>query len=502
MVQLTGADFPAEWRDIIPGDAFTGRSDIDGLVTVPTRFQRIADRRLPQNALDLAPLEQLAQLGTGAFSGCTRITEIRFTNGFQRIGRNAFRGCTALAKVTLPSSLRAIGSSAFKDCVGLIRVDLPAALSRIQNGAFRDCVSLSQIDFPDALNSIDGDAFDGCCSLLDIDLPDSVSRLGMHVFRGCTSLRHLRLNPQLAERGWYVETNEAGIKLLRKRLVEADFCIHWGDTIPMGAFSGRSDIVGSVVVPSRFRKIDFGHTFQDFAEVGSFSGCNRITEIRLPDGFEVIPSYTFKDCTRLVRISLPATLTRIGKHCFDGCSSLAMLDLPDSLIEIGTSAFRGCSAIKELWLPEYIELLGAHAFAKCLNLRVLSMRSVRQFESARESRLAFGTAGFRQYAGCSNLRAVSAPAEVAARLPTDVFKDCGTPAPALLSAATPGLQLWYCWSLPRHRRCSPVAKQTVRAMMLVCARLRRNSKSRLPALPTEIWFLILGLLFRRDLGRK
>ena len=58
------------------------------------------------------------------------------------------------------------------------------------------------------------------------------------------------------------------------RLTAADFPASWGDTIPRGAFTRRSDIVGSVDIPARFVKIEGGGY-----GTGAFDGCDRITEV-------------------------------------------------------------------------------------------------------------------------------------------------------------------------------------------------------------------------------
>ena len=220
-------------------------------------------------------------------------------------------------------------------------------------------------------------------------------------------------------------------------LADADFLKEWGDTIPGCAFRRRLDIVGVVVIPAGFRKI--------------------------------------------------------GGMAFFGCFGLTELRFPDTLTEIGESAFWGCSRLAELRLPGSIESLGACAFSGCASLRLVAMHSVAQF--------ATGYVGAsKQFKGCTSLTAVSAPTEVASRFPADMFAGCGTAAQALLAAATADLALWYYWSRQSHLRCSPAAKDTVLAVMLVGLRLGRESESQLPGLPSDIWCwrLCAGMSWQRS----
>ena len=101
-----------------------------------------------------------------------------------------------------------------------------------------------------------------------------------------------------------------------------------------------------------------------------------------------------------------------------------------------------------------------------------------------------------QFAGCTSLTAVPAPAEVAARFPGDMFEGCGTAPPTLLAAAIADLELWCYWSRQTHRRCSLVAKDKLLAIMLVCVRLDLEPESgqQLPALPSEIWCCVLEFI--------
>lgn len=76
--------------------------------------------------------------------------------------------------------------------------------------------------------------------------------------------------------------------------------------------------------------IDF--TGATFTEVYSntFSGCNKLTSIILPETLTKIWSGAFTNCTRLTSIKLPAALTALGTKVFSGCSALTSVEFVDT----------------------------------------------------------------------------------------------------------------------------------------------------------------------------
>ncbi len=61
----------------------------------------------------------VTSIGTGAFIGCSKLTDITIPDTVTGIGAAAFQSCTHLTKVTFPSSVTSIGNNAFLNCTGL-----------------------------------------------------------------------------------------------------------------------------------------------------------------------------------------------------------------------------------------------------------------------------------------------------------------------------------------------------------------------------------------------
>ena len=69
----------------------------------------------------------------GAFSGCTKLTNIKLPNVLETIGVNCFSGCTALTDVTIPTSVTSIGSTAFANCPSLKTITIKKSTDSIKN---------------------------------------------------------------------------------------------------------------------------------------------------------------------------------------------------------------------------------------------------------------------------------------------------------------------------------------------------------------------------------
>ena len=87
--------------------------------------------------------EELTQLRSGAFQGCTALTSVELPAAIS-IGSNSFQGCTGLTSVELPC-LRTVGWMMFQGCSSLKVVDFgtdsigPASLG---SNCFQQCTAL------------------------------------------------------------------------------------------------------------------------------------------------------------------------------------------------------------------------------------------------------------------------------------------------------------------------------------------------------------------------
>ena len=80
---------------------------------------------------------------------------------------------------------------------------------------------------------------------------------------------------------------------------------------------------GKITVPSTV-KIDGKTCNVKFIGKKAFSGCDKITEITIPEGVTQIESKAFENCTSLKTVNLPATLMSCEYDAFTGCEDVTV----------------------------------------------------------------------------------------------------------------------------------------------------------------------------------
>ena len=110
------------------GGDLTIPSSIEGLPVTQISAQAFANRTsltsvtIPDSVTFIEPGYYFVADGriklfmSGAFQGCSGLTNLTLGNGVNGIGEYTFSGCTGLTSVTIPNSARKIGSLAFASC--------------------------------------------------------------------------------------------------------------------------------------------------------------------------------------------------------------------------------------------------------------------------------------------------------------------------------------------------------------------------------------------------
>lgn len=146
--------------------------------------------------LSYAEAAAVTDIGT-IFKGNTNIiafTELKYFTGIAEIPTGAFSGCTALWKINLPKNIIFIGQSAFRKCNSINGIEIPEGLMSIGDYAFKDCNSLSILDMPKTVIEIGTQSFYGCDGLQSTTIPNSVTMIGAEAFYGCTGSLYIDCN--------------------------------------------------------------------------------------------------------------------------------------------------------------------------------------------------------------------------------------------------------------------------------------------------------------------
>lgn len=130
------------------------------------------------------------------FENCPNLLEVDMSacENIVNIDTKAFSGCSRLRSVLLPPNLKTISSSAFLQCISLKNIALPSTLTKIDSYCFSRCGSLQQIDFPISLQSIGEYAFDNCREITSISWENELEHIGQYCFNECIHLNIIKSN--------------------------------------------------------------------------------------------------------------------------------------------------------------------------------------------------------------------------------------------------------------------------------------------------------------------
>mgnify|MGYP002523255243 CR=1 FL=1 len=331
--------------------------------------------------------ESVTTIGYNVFSYCTSLTEITIPEGVTTIGDGAFWGCSSLKEIIIPESVTTIRDRVFSDCTSLteiavaegntafVSVDgvlynrertilcaypggkaaerflIPETVTMIQNGAFKGCRSLAEIVIPASVTSIGYGAFSGCSSLTEITIPEGVTSIGDRAFSGCSSLTEITIPESVTAIG-----NSAFSSC--EKLTSVTFAENSQlESIGHYAFSECSSLK-KITIPASVTSIDYS----------AFFGCTSLTEITIPASVTTIGDEVFCECSSLKKITIPASVTSIGYSAFSGCSSLTEITIPASVTTIGDEVFCECRSLTEITIPAGVTSIADRAFAGCTSL--------------------------------------------------------------------------------------------------------------------------------------
>ncbi|MBR5331866.1 MAG: leucine-rich repeat domain-containing protein [Muribaculaceae bacterium] len=115
----------------------------------------------------------------------TRMEEVTFPEGLERIEMAAFHGSGELKKAMLPNSCLELGDFAFSMCDSLKELRLPEGIKRIPNNFTSFCNVLEKVDIPENVEIIDENAFQWCFALKNIKFPVGLKTIGHTAFHYC-----------------------------------------------------------------------------------------------------------------------------------------------------------------------------------------------------------------------------------------------------------------------------------------------------------------------------
>ena len=395
------------WENIreINSFAFDGCTNLTS-IEIPDGIEAIGNYAFSDcpNLTSVKIPYSVKSVGNYTFAGCTNLTSIEISNGLKSIGDFAFRGCSNLTKIDIPNSVETIGDYAFDGCNGLIILNIPKNVKQMGKFSFFGFSSLTDIKLPNCVTIIKDSAFDSCTNLTSIEIPNSVETIGDSAFKGCANLTNLKMSSSVKSIGDYAFdgcTNLTSIELPNSLEIIGDFtfrdCTNLTkinipnsvETIGNRAFSGCANLT-NIEIPGNVKSI------KNYA----FEGCANLTSIEISDGVERIGDYILSNCENLKSINISKNVTQMGKWSFSELSKLTNVRLPNCLTSIEDSAFNNCASLTNIEIPNSVKTIGDWAFNGCTNLTSIEIPN------------GVETIGSFVFDGCTNLTNIEIPDSV------------------------------------------------------------------------------------------
>ena len=196
------------------------------------------------------------------------------------------------------------------------------------------------------VTQVEPGAFGGETALQSLTLPEGIEYIGSNAFNN-SGLEEIVLPETLVEIDKFAFSKTRLTEVVIPGSVEL---------LGASAFEGKSN--GG----SPLEKVVFeGNKIREL-ELRTFSYCDRLKEIALPEWLEAIGYNAFDGCSALERIDIPASVTYVGEAAFVYCTGLKEAVIGDGVAEIAKRAFAECTALKRVVIGRGIRRIGDMAF--------------------------------------------------------------------------------------------------------------------------------------------
>ena len=255
----------------------------------------------------------------------------------------------------IPDSVTTIEEGAFSGCSKLSDITIPNSIKSIEKFSFANCDALSSIIIPNSVTTIEEGTFENCTSLKSITIPSGITKIEKSLFKGCTSLCTINIaenNPSYCSvNGVVFDKDKTKLVIYPQGLQGAYEIPDSVTTIEEGAFSGCSKL-SDITIPNSIKSI----------EKFSFANCDALSSLIIPDSVTTIEEGTFENCTSLKSITIPNGIVSIKNGAFMNCKALTSVTIGSGVKYIKQQAFYACTSLKSITIPKNVLKIEDDAF--------------------------------------------------------------------------------------------------------------------------------------------
>ena len=319
-----------------------------------------------------------------AYSGTDEVLRVPDELGgypVAEIGYGAFKGCTSLKVVELPDSIETIGDEAFAD-LQITKITLPKSLKIIGWGAFWGCESLKEVDLPDTLEKIERHGFYGS-GIEKIVLPANVKEIGWHAFGNCQNLREFIFsdNYPVVDMSYLFTDSSQLKKIVLGKNTQMIIPPNYSDYHDKDAnFEYDMPRVEEIVIPDEnpyLKNEDHVIYTKDGKTLVYYMLNNTEAQFTVPKSVQTIGARAFAGNYSLESVQLPASVSKIEPAAFCGCKNLTSIAIPDSVRTIPYACFQYCKSLKRVNLPPTVKSVEKNGFGRSLKVLTVGGKNTR-----------------------------------------------------------------------------------------------------------------------------
>ena len=319
-----------------------------------------------------------------AYSGTDEVLRVPDELGgypVAEIGYGAFKGCTSLKVVELPDSIETIDSWAFQ-YLQITKITLPKSLKIIDMGAFWRCESLKEVDLPDALEIIGKYGFYGS-GIEKLVLPANVKEIRWGAFENCENLREFIFSdnyPVVDMTDLFTDSSQLK-KIVLGKNTQMIIPPNYSDYHDKDAnFEYDMPRVEEIVIPDEnpyLKNEDHVIYTKDGKTLVYYMLNNTEAQFTVPKSVQTIGARAFAGNYSLESVQLPASVSKIEPAAFCGCKNLTSIAIPDSVRTIPYACFQYCKSLKRVNLPPTVKSVEPYGFGRSLKVLTVGGKNTR-----------------------------------------------------------------------------------------------------------------------------